>query len=85
MPTYSYRCRRCKATFDEFTSISDRDNVVCSACKVKAKRLFSPPVETTVFNEDVYWFAPNEPVMIRSKRQLLDECKRRGKVSLGYG
>ncbi len=85
MPTYSYRCKPCRRAFDDFVAISERDGVCCSACGRRAERVFAPPVEVNTFKEDTYWFGPNDPVVVRSKRQLLDECERRGKVSIGYG
>ena len=33
MPTYEFRCKKCKNTFDVFTSISGKDKVKCPKCK----------------------------------------------------
>jgi len=46
--------------------------------------IVSPP-EVGQWKPDWYWFSPKERIWIESKRQLLDTCKQKGKVSLGYG
>ena len=39
MPTYVYRCRKCKHRFELFHSISDESVKRCPRCKSKAERI----------------------------------------------
>lgn len=39
MPTYVYRCRKCKHRFELFHSISDESVKRCPRCKSKAERV----------------------------------------------
>lgn len=87
MPTYPYQCSQCKTSLDLFCDIPERDTQVCPTCGRALVRQFAHNTHgiQSPFKEDWYWFKPQERVLISSKRQLLDECKRRGKVSIGYG
>lgn len=35
MPTYDFKCNRCDHRFSIFTTISERDKVVCPKCQNK--------------------------------------------------
>jgi putative FmdB family regulatory protein len=39
MPTYVYRCKKCKHTFELFHSITDESVKRCPRCKAKAERV----------------------------------------------
>ncbi len=39
MPTYEYRCLKCKKTFDQFQSMLDKPLKTCPKCKGKVERL----------------------------------------------
>ena len=41
MPTYEYRCLKCKKTFDEFQSIKAEALKKCKYCKGKVERIIS--------------------------------------------
>ena len=44
MPTYSYRCEKCKKTFDKFQSMTEEPIKICidENCKGEVKRLIGP-------------------------------------------
>lgn len=42
MPTYDYRCRKCKKTFEAFHSMSCTDPQYCPDCGGKGARILSP-------------------------------------------
>jgi len=39
MPTYDYRCTKCKHTFEVFHGINDETSRRCPRCKAKARRV----------------------------------------------
>jgi putative FmdB family regulatory protein len=39
MPTYEYKCLKCKKTFDHFQKMTDAPLTRCIHCKGKVKRL----------------------------------------------
>jgi putative FmdB family regulatory protein len=41
MPTYEYKCLKCKHTFEEFQKITDKPLVKCPKCGGPVKRLIS--------------------------------------------
>ena len=77
------RCQQCKHVQDVFCAIEERNNRHCE-CGGEMKQIFVPP-NFSVWKEDDYWFDSKTKIHISSKRQLLDECKKRGKISIGYG
>lgn len=40
MPIYAFRCDQCNHKFDELTSISGQDKVVCPKCQGKVDRVY---------------------------------------------
>ena len=42
MPTYDYRCDSCDDRFEVSRSFGDASPVVCSACGLPARRVFTP-------------------------------------------
>ena len=81
MPSYDYLCEKCGRKWEEFTTISGRNKVVCK-CGEKATKLISagggviPP-----FQEMVYEDICEEPILVKSKQQLRDECKKHNVIA----
>lgn len=84
MPNYSLECPECRKAVERYCPISERNKQRCDACNARLKRVFGP-TRFSVWKEDWYWFDTKTKKRISSKRQLLDECERREKVSIGYG
>ena len=42
MPTYSYKCEKCKHEFDIRQSFKDKPVAACPACGEEARRVFCP-------------------------------------------
>ena len=82
MPLYAYRCEKCGREWEEWRKIEERLDVKCE-CGGKAvidfrkfgKRnvMFFTPY--TYEDLDVY------PIHITSKKQLKEECKKRGLIA----
>jgi len=43
IPTYVYQCPKCGKERDVFHGMSEKKVVKCKACKVRSKRIISPP------------------------------------------
>ena len=41
MPTYEYKCEKCKNEFEEFQSMSSEPKTICPKCGAEAKRMIS--------------------------------------------
>ena len=41
MPTYTYRCKKCKMQFDSFQSIVDPPLKICPSCKGELERVIT--------------------------------------------
>jgi len=41
MPLFEFECPNCKHKFEELTSLSERDKVLCPKCGAKPERLMS--------------------------------------------
>jgi putative FmdB family regulatory protein len=41
VPTYTYRCKKCKMQFDSFQSIVDPPLKICPSCKGELERLIT--------------------------------------------
>ena len=42
MPTYSYKCEKCKHEFDTRQSFKDKPVAACPVCGEEARRVFCP-------------------------------------------
>lgn len=53
MPTYDFQCEKCEHKFSVFTSIAQKDKVVCPKCQSKeVKQLFTGfIINTTGYND----------------------------------
>ena len=80
MPRYDYECEKCKRRWDSFNHIVDRDTEMC--CGQKASRiLFSPTQTLDIFQPMVYTDICDTPLLISSKSQLREECKKHGVIA----
>jgi len=76
MPTYDFVCKKCGRQWEEFVSMSERENEKCSKCGQLAETLISTP------NLDIFkpFFEPNlswNGDMITSRKQLRDLCRKK--------
>jgi len=87
MPTYDYECQKCHGRFDLTRPIAERNKRVrCPNCRAVAKRLILAPASGAWKRPITFDMqGPGTGVKCTSKKHLLEECKKRGKVSLGYG
>lgn len=53
MPTYDFQCEKCEHKFSIFTSIAEKDKVVCPKCQSKeVKQLFTGfTINTTGYSD----------------------------------
>ena len=87
MPTYDYECPACQRRFDLTRPIKERNRRTrCPKCHAVAERVITAP-GSGVWKRPITFDmqGPNTGVTCTSKKHLLEECKIRGKVSLGYG
>jgi len=78
MPTYDYECDKCGRKFEEVRMIAERDSVSC--CGQKAIRLITIGSVIT-FKPMVYTDICETPILIESKKQLKEECKKHGVIA----
>jgi len=84
MPTYDYWCPACGRPAERRCEIAKRDAQECG-CGSRLRRVLSAP-RLNLFGEREFWLEGARPegrVVVRSKRQLHEECRKRGKVVLG--
>ncbi len=41
MPSYDFECLNCKLNFEDFATVSNKDNIICPNCKGKTKTLIT--------------------------------------------
>ncbi len=85
MPTYDMECPKCKWAGEVVCFIDERNRQPCPSCGSMAKIVFSVPFVQTWKPS---WFGlngPSDSVYITSKKQLFEECRKRGKFAEGYG
>lgn len=75
MPRYDYLCEKCDKVFEKVVSIAERNSVKCECGKV-ATKLFTVTPAVEIFKPMVYEDICEHPIMISSKRQLREECKK---------
>jgi len=79
MPTYKYHCQNCDSVFTELKDIEERNNATCPECgSDEVKMQFG--THNRGFKLEPQWFEhlDTEPVYIKSKKHLREECKKRG-------
>lgn len=81
MPAYDFRCDSCHVKFEIQCPVADRGKVKCPKCGAKATQLFSVP-RLNIWPTEIYHEICPTPLEISSKRQLREECKKRGLIPL---
>lgn len=64
--------------------VAARDRQRCRDCGTKLDRHLSLPQLALFHRRTLELDGPGEAVTVESRRQLIDECRRRGKVHRGY-
>jgi putative FmdB family regulatory protein len=84
MPLYGFKCSVCGHKFDEARRVAERDNMsYCPECFNQADRMFNFNTAIRVFKP--FWckdLDPSGPIMIETKKQLAEECKKRDCTSM---
>ncbi len=81
MPLYDYICPKCELQSEHINKIAERQNQPCDNCGANMN------IQLTVgqyipFKEGWYEHIDKKPIYCSSKRQLRDECRKRGLTSI---
>lgn len=79
MPLYDFRCKTCGLVWEDLIA-ADAPDPSCQ-CGGLSERLISLPTPI-LFREGWYNDIDTEPMYISSKKQLRDECRKRGLTSI---
>ncbi len=77
MPTYDYECEKCGKEVTKFRLIADRHNLLSCECGGKCKKIVGLS-RVNVFKPLFMTNLDVNPVWVESKKQLREECKKRG-------
>jgi len=77
MPNYDFFCKTCGKTIERMVSIKESESVKCGKCGEMMIKLFSAP-RLDLFKPMVYEDICETPILIESKKQLREECKKHG-------
>lgn len=82
MPLYDFACDSCGVIEERLLKI-DYDEQKCLKCDGPMRRWFGRNQPTYHrFREGWYEHIAEEPIYIRSKKQLKEECRQRGLTSI---
>lgn len=81
MPLYDFKCDECTHIFERLCKYEDRDDMKCPTCGMSASPLISRS-QPILFKEGWYEHIDKKPLYITSKKQLKDECTKRGLTSI---
>lgn len=84
MPLYIYKCNYCKTETELFRSVKERDCVSICECGRDRERILTPQVSVDIWKPQWFEHIDVNPIYIESKKQLKEECEKRGVVSIGY-
>jgi len=86
MPLYPFKCLQCGHEEDFTLPVEDRDRIEipCLNCNISMKRQIAFSQNIEIFKEDVWEHIGHDPMIIRSKKQLKEECKKNGCFAPGY-
>jgi len=85
MPLYPFKCPKCEKEVDIYSTVENRDSTqICLDCKTFMTRQIITSQAIEIFKEEVWEHIANDPITIRSKKQLKEECKKHGCYSVGY-
>lgn len=80
MPIYTVQCPSCNIKYDALVSVEDRHNILCNECNETVEIVLTAPKVHTF--PAGYWDNLDiNPVYIDSKKQLKEECDKRGLAS----
>lgn len=84
MPLYNYKCpsNDCEHEFSEIQSIADRESCPCPNCGILAEQQLSAP-PSYMFKEGWWEHIGPEPIYVKSKSQLRDECEKNDCIATG--
>lgn len=77
MPLHDFSCEGCGDTFERFSKMDAIPDFLACPCGGRAKRM---PAKTNVYLFPEGWTENlgDEPVYIKSKKNLREECAKRG-------
>lgn len=79
MPLYDMRCTGCGLEEERLVRFSERDKQVCRRCEAPMRVIFRGSAgRYHPFPEGWWEHLDTKPIYIRNKRQLREECRRRG-------
>jgi len=86
VPTYEYACLACGRRFDVIKPVREyARQEVCPACRsARTKRLIAVSQGAHTWRPGWWEDIDIKPIWIESKRQLIEECKKRGLVPVGW-
>lgn len=79
MPTYKVKCKTCSKVFEVYTRIAECGNIKCE-CGGDTNIIPSPS-SVHIFKEEWYEHIDENPIFIKSKKQLKEECEKRGMIA----
>ena len=83
MPRYDFSCHGCGLEFEAHVPIEERDNVQCPRCGNPTNRREVYPFAAHIWKPRWFEHIDTYPIYIESKKQLKEECKKRGLIPLG--
>ena len=85
MPRYDFACRSCGIEFEANVPVAERDNVACPRCGavLGVVRRAVYPVAVHLWKPQFFEHIDVKPIWIESKRQLKEECAKRGLIPIG--
>jgi putative FmdB family regulatory protein len=76
MILYDFKCVACHHIFEDLRPIDDNKESVCPKCGNRAERQYFIRHRYKDFAEGVWHDIGPEPIYIRSRRHLKEECKK---------
>lgn len=83
MPRYDVVCEWCGKETEVWVRIDERDNIACPACGRPARRRAVYRFAAHIWKPQWFEHIDTKPIYIESKKQLREECKKRGLIPLG--
>ena len=77
LPLYDYGCQECGHEWEGSNTVEKRYEAKCPLCKAGAKIMFKS-AHIQIFKPMVYTDICETPLLIESKKQLREECKKHG-------
>ena len=82
---YIYKCANCGKEDHVIKPLNQIDRVEgCLVCGTVMRRIIPSQGATQIFKAGYWEDMDVEPVHISSKKQLIEECKKRGLYATGY-